>query len=260
MGLRKITRRFGCTCPNCASGLNSRTKKRQHVCHYTACGKVYGKVSDLRVHLRWHTGERPFLCPWLSCGKKFPRSDEMQRHLRTHTGEKRFQCNECGKRFIRSDHLNQHIKTHRKNYRVHTGEKRFQCNECEKRYKRSDHLNRHIKMHRKNHRVHVGEVDTDLTCWEEDLGMFDTDLTCWEEDLGMFSPDSESSPIASVPSTAPAFIDTNAPSSSMAMQGVASSYPVSSGLHVSELPPWLSHSLSIYHPALYVDQISYSLT
>ena len=225
MGPRKI-RRFGCTCPNCASGLNSRTKKRQHVCHYIGCGKVYGKTSHLRTHLRWHTGERPFLCPWPSCGRRFIRSDEMHRHHRTHTGEKRFQCNECGKRFMRSDHLNKHIKTHRK-----------------------------------NHRVHVGMVDIDLTCREEDFGMFspdsdsDTnapsssaamqgvassygmggeDLTCWVEDLGMSSPDSESSPIASVPTTAPAFIDTNAPSSSAAMQGVASSY----GMGGEDLTCW----------------------
>ena len=88
----KRVRRVPCTCPNCASGLNSRLtnfdgspKKKQHVCHYPGCGKVYGKTSHLRAHLRWHTGERPFVCQWLFCGKRFTRSDELQRHLRTHT-------------------------------------------------------------------------------------------------------------------------------------------------------------------------------
>ena len=111
-------RRVACSCPYCRDGegktimTENGTKKKQHICHYHGCGKVYGKTSHLRAHLRWHTGERPFVCNWLFCGKRFTRSDELQRHRRTHTGEKRFQCPECKKRFMRSDHLSKHIKTH----------------------------------------------------------------------------------------------------------------------------------------------------
>uniref|UniRef100_A0A7N6AQX0 C2H2-type domain-containing protein n=1 Tax=Anabas testudineus TaxID=64144 RepID=A0A7N6AQX0_ANATE len=112
----KRLRRVACSCPNCrdGEGRNSGdpTKKKQHICHMEGCGKVYGKTSHLRAHLRWHTGERPFVCNWIFCGKRFTRSDELQRHRRTHTGEKRFECPECGKRFMRSDHLSKHIKTH----------------------------------------------------------------------------------------------------------------------------------------------------
>ncbi|XP_077473318.1 transcription factor Sp3a isoform X1 [Stigmatopora argus] len=120
----KRLRRVACTCPNCkeSGGRGSGVgKKKQHICHITGCGKVYGKTSHLRAHLRWHSGERPFVCTWMYCGKRFTRSDELQRHRRTHTGEKKFVCPECSKRFMRSDHLAKHIKTHQNKKGVNSG-------------------------------------------------------------------------------------------------------------------------------------------
>ncbi|XP_023657540.2 transcription factor Sp3-like isoform X3 [Paramormyrops kingsleyae] len=120
----KRLRRVACTCPNCkeAGGRGSNMgKKKQHVCHIPGCGKVYGKTSHLRAHLRWHSGERPFVCGWMFCGKRFTRSDELQRHRRTHTGEKKFVCPECSKRFMRSDHLAKHIKTHQNKKGMNSG-------------------------------------------------------------------------------------------------------------------------------------------
>ncbi|XP_057211313.1 transcription factor Sp4 [Triplophysa rosa] len=65
----KRLRRVACSCPNCRDGEGRNnsdpSKKKQHVCHMEGCGKVYGKTSHLRAHLRWHTGERPFVCNWI---------------------------------------------------------------------------------------------------------------------------------------------------------------------------------------------------
>lgn len=57
---RRYAGRATCDCPNCQeaerlgpAGVHLR-KKNVHSCHIPGCGKVYGKTSHLKAHLRWH--------------------------------------------------------------------------------------------------------------------------------------------------------------------------------------------------------------
>ena len=82
---------------------DTKPSKIKHVCKL--CDKECRTPSQLKVHIRVHSGERPYMCK--VCDKS-----HLAGHMRIHTGDKPYQCKACDKCFSQSIHLTTHMRIH----------------------------------------------------------------------------------------------------------------------------------------------------